>query len=83
MVKVGAVTIGQSPRVDVVPEIKEVTGPGVEFVECGALDDLTLEQVKQLVPKAGDYVLVSRMRDGASVTVAERYVTPLLSKCIK
>ncbi len=83
MVRVGAVTIGQSPRVDVVPEIVEVTGQGIEFVECGALDDFTLEQTKRLAPKAGDYVLVSRMRDGASVTMAERHVTPLLRKCVQ
>ena len=41
MRRVGLVTIGQSPRVDVVPEIKEVLRDvEVEVVECGALECL-------------------------------------------
>lgn len=34
--KVGILTIGQSPRVDVIPEIRDVLGPDVEIVEKGA-----------------------------------------------
>ncbi len=83
VVRVGAVTIGQSPRDDVVPEIREITGTSVEFVECGALDGLSPKQVKQLAPEAGDYVLVSRMRDGTAVTMAERHVMPLLRECFE
>lgn len=83
MVRVGAVTIGQSPRDDVIPEIKEITGPNVEFVECGALDGLSLEQVRRLAPKAGDYVLVTRMRDGMSVTLAERHIILKLRECVQ
>ena len=37
---VGLVTIGQSPRPDVVPDMAEITGPGVEIREAGALDGL-------------------------------------------
>jgi protein AroM len=43
--RVGLVTIGQSPRVDVVPEIKEVLRDvEVEVVECGALDKLSKDE---------------------------------------
>ena len=45
--KVGGITIGQSPRADMVPEILEILGPQVEVVEGGALDGLVL------VTKAG------------------------------
>ncbi len=39
--KVGVVTIGQSPRTDVLPEMKLFWGGEVEVRECGALDDLS------------------------------------------
>ncbi|WP_303884380.1 AroM family protein [Acetomicrobium mobile] len=78
MYKIGAVTIGQSPRSDVIADIRPILGSEVDVVEAGALDGLTKEEIAKLVPKEGDYVLVTRLRDGTSVKVAERYITPLL-----
>ena len=34
----GTVTIGQAPRTDLIPEIKQFLGDGVEILEAGALD---------------------------------------------
>jgi len=59
--KIGAVTIGQSPRVDIVPELKEAIGFDVEIEERGALDGLSLDEVRGFAPEAGDYVLVRRV----------------------
>lgn len=81
--KVGLVTVGQSPRTDVTPTIKEMVGTEVEFIEKGALDGLTKEEVARLAPAAGDYVLVTRMRDGASVKVARKHVFTRIQKCIE
>ena len=78
MYKIGAVTIGQSPRSDVIADIRPILGSEVDVVEAGALDGLTKEEIAKLFPKEGDYVLVTRLRDGTSVKVAERYITPLL-----
>jgi protein AroM len=39
--KIGIITIGQSPRTDVVPEMSALFGEGVEVLECGALDGLS------------------------------------------
>ena len=80
--KVGFITIGQSPRVDVVPEIKPYLGD-VEIIECGALDGLTLEEIKELAPKEGDYVLVSRLRDGTQVRLGREKIVRRLQECIK
>lgn len=80
--KVGFITIGQSPRVDVVPEIKPYLGD-VEIIECGALDGLTLEEIKELGPKEGDYVLVSRLRDGTQVRLSREKIVKRLQECIK
>jgi len=81
--KIGLVTIGQSPRTDVTPTIREALDPEVELVEKGALDGLTKEEIDMFVPAAEDYVLVTRMRDGTSVEVARRHVFPRVQKCVE
>lgn len=78
----GTVTIGQSPRIDVIPELRTILGVGVDVIEAGALDGLTLEEVKRLVPGPGDYVLVTRMADGTAVKIAEKHVLPLMQEKI-
>lgn len=80
--KVGMITIGQSPRVDIIPEMKDILGEDAEIMEAGALDGLTLEEVKAFSPKRGDYVLCTRMSDGAEVVVAKRFILPRVQKCV-
>ena len=80
--KVGMVTIGQSPRVDVVPEMKGILGPRVQVMEAGALDGLSLEEVKKMAPVAGDYILVTLMRDGTPVTIGKSHILPRMQNCI-
>jgi protein AroM len=80
--RIGMVTIGQAPRVDVVPDMAEVLGPGVEIVERGALDDLDAAQIARLAPTGDDEVLVTRLTDGRSVFIAKRHVTPLVQQRI-
>ena len=79
--KIGAITIGQSPRIDVTPEIIGYMGK-VEVLEAGALDGLTKEEIARFKPAEGDYVLTSRLNDGSSVVIAERYILPQLQQCI-
>jgi protein AroM len=51
-------------------------GADVEICEAGALDGLSKEEIAELAPGKGDYVLVTRLADGSSVQVAERHITP-------
>jgi protein AroM len=76
MKKIGAVTIGQAPRTDVMSDIAPILGNDVEIVEAGALDGLSKEEISKFAPAAGDYILVTRLKDGSSVQVAEQYITP-------
>jgi protein AroM len=76
--ELGVVTIGQAPRVDLVPEIRSILHEDVRIIEKGALDGLSVKEVEAFYPGEGDEVLVTRMADGASVTVAERYIYPRL-----
>ena len=65
-----------NPRDDVVPEMVEFLGKGVEIVQAGALDGLTYEEILDFKPDKDDYVLVSRLRDGRSVKFAEGIYCP-------
>ncbi|MDR1058568.1 MAG: AroM family protein [Treponema sp.] len=76
MKKIGTVTIGQAPRTDVISDIAPILGKDVEIVEAGALDGLSKEEIGQFAPVEGDYILVTRLKDGSSVHVAEKYITP-------
>lgn len=80
--KIGAITVGQSPRVDVTEDIMEIFNGKIQLLERGGLDGLTREEIEEFRPKEGDYVLVSRLNDGTSVTFAERHIIPRLQEAI-
>jgi len=82
MTRIGTVTIGQTPRVDVVPEIEGLISGKVEIVEKGALDGLTLGQVKGFKPKKDSDTLVTRLRDGTEVTIDKSYIIPRIQKIV-
>jgi protein AroM len=76
--RVGMITIGQSPRPDVVPEVVALVGRPMTVVEAGALDGLALAEVRRLAPGPTDDTLVTRMQDGVEVHVAKRHIIPRL-----
>lgn len=77
---IGALTIGQSPRTDVIPEIREFFGDA-EILQAGALDGLSRVEIDALAPEAGSGdVLVSRLNDGTWATMAEEKLIPLLQR---
>ncbi len=80
--KIGTLTIGQSPRKDVIPEMLEVLGTGIDIIEKGALDELSLEEVINFQPATTDSTLVTRLRDGTEVKIAKKHVIPRLKNCI-
>jgi protein AroM len=80
--KIGIITIGQSPRTDVVPEMAAFFGEEVEVMERGALDGLTLDEVRSYSPEAGMLHLCTRMRDGSEVVVAKEKLLPKIQEAI-
>jgi protein AroM len=80
--RLGIVTIGQTPRADVLPEMREILGPGVLVVERGALDGLDIRAITQLAPGPDDEVLVTRLRGGTQAFVAHRHVAPRVQACL-
>jgi len=51
---IGMLTIGQTPRDDILPEFQEILGDEFEIIEAGALDGLTLEDVKAIDIRSDD-----------------------------
>jgi protein AroM len=71
------ITIGQSPRPDILDEMRpwwESSGAALDVVERGALDGLSPSQVERLVPRAEDTPLVSRLQDGTEVTLGSGWI---------
>ena len=80
MKKIGMLTIGQSPRDDLIPALMEILGPDIKIVEAGALDDLTIDDVNKIDLKLEDYILVSRMRSGEEIKITKKFVVPRMQK---
>lgn len=80
--KIGAVTIGQSPRVDVTPDILPILGEKVELIQAGALDGLTKEEIQSMTPLDTDYVLVSRLNDGTFAKFGESFILKRMQECV-
>jgi protein AroM len=81
----GLVTIGQSPRTDVLADLAPLLA-GRAFVEHGALDDLDehdSEAFAVVAPESDETPLVSRLRTGASVQIGHRALLPRLEAAIE
>ena len=83
----GLVTIGQSPRDDIVSQMLPLLPSGLDIRQVGALDGLTHEQIAELAPGPQDYVLHTRLRDGQAnelaVSVGREQIESLLQSCLK
>ena len=81
-VRVGLLTIGQSPREDITTEIRPLFLPHIEIVEAGLLDNLSPAEIEQLHPEYEETPLVSRLRDGSQVRLSEQKISALLPEVI-
>ncbi len=79
---VGAITIGQSGRGDIIPEMNEISGKRIEYIEAGALDGFSFHQIEQLKPTEGEHPLITRLKDGRAVKVAKERIIPLVQACV-
>ncbi len=65
------ITIGQSPRPDILDEMRPWwDGLSLDIEEHGVLDGLTPEEIEHLAPGDKDVPLVSRLHDGTEVLLA-------------
>jgi protein AroM len=81
--KIGIVSTGQTPRVDIVPEMRKLWGPDIEVIQAGALDGIGLEEVQQkYAPEKSRDVICTRMGDGSEVVVCKDLLVPGLQRSI-
>lgn len=85
--RIAFVTIGQSPREDIVPEVLALAGLGlgeVEAREYGALDGLDEAGIAAGAPRQREPVLFTRLTDGRRVRIGAgflaRRLEPLLHR---
>jgi protein AroM len=74
----GLVTIGQSPRDDVMPQMMPYLPDNVDIRQAGALDGLDNDELAELAPDLDGYVLHTRLRDGSSITVGREQIVSLV-----
>jgi protein AroM len=82
MKKIGILTIGQSPRPDVIGEFLRVLGRDYEIIERGALDDYSVEELRSRKVASGERILVTKLRDGEEIKVSHDLVISNLQKGI-
>lgn len=80
--KIGLLTIGQSPRDDILAELRPLLHPGLEIIEAGALDDLSEQEISRLSAEKEDLPLVSRLANGRKVILSREKILSRLQEKI-
>ena len=81
---IGVITIGQSPRIDIISEFVQVMGYTPRIVERGLLDGLPSEEIAALRPRrATSQTLVSRLQNGAEVKLSEWRIRKMMPLAIR
>ncbi|MGH2407170.1 MAG: AroM family protein [Candidatus Limnocylindrales bacterium] len=78
--RVGVLTIGQSPRPDLLEPLRVRLPADVAIIEAGALDGHSPDD---LPARAGAYPLTTRWRDGSPATVDEAFLSPLVQTALE
>jgi protein AroM len=81
MLRFGLVTIGQSPRPDVLASML----PGdahSRILELGALDGLSRDEIDQFQPRSSETPFVTRLADGSEVLVSKDRLMPRIQLAI-
>ena len=78
---IGVLTIGQSPRPDLVDLLWQVLPDGCQVEETGALDGLSASLIPPI--SEGVYPLTTRLQDGSSVMVEESFLLPRLQQALE
>lgn len=75
---VGMLTIGQAPRDDVVPAMREFLPEGLLIPQRGALDGLSKREIAAYTVDEGETGIVTKLKDGSSVLLSHRKILPAM-----
>ncbi len=76
--RLGVLTLGQTPRDDVLPTLRAFLGDAVQLIERGALDGLDAAGLDAYRARPGEPVLETRLRGGAPIGLSKALLTPRL-----
>jgi len=80
---VAMLTVGHSPREDIIPELRNLLNPKIEIIHRGALDKFSLEEVvSRFSPSDGEATMVSRLSNGEMGTFSAAKVMPFIQASI-
>jgi protein AroM len=82
LLRVAFVGVGQTPRMDVVPEILAQLDLPIAATEFGVLDGLTDAQIAELAPRGAEQSLATRLSDGTNVVVSKPRVGERLARIL-
>ena len=71
----GVILIGQSPRPDIVTQLRAVLGPELEIEVRGALDGVPRAEIDTFTPKGSHDTLYTRLPGGEEVIISKKEVT--------
>jgi len=80
---VGAVTMGQTPRDDIVPELAAALGEDCQIEQVGVLDGLSAAEIESQGGRFGRGRIVTRLRNGDEVRVKGSFVTRRFKQCVE
>ena len=76
------ITLGQTPRDDLVPEIVDALSRPVAVTELGALDGVERAEIDRLAPGEDDRALVTRLRDSSQAVIAKSWLVRRLQELL-
>ncbi len=78
MTTIGFATIAQSPRDDVVPNMRRLLPEGIRIAERGCLDGLARPGIDALGPEPGEVGIVARLKEGGSTLLSHHKLMPVM-----
>jgi len=82
MQTIGFATIAESPRDDVVPDIRRMLPPEIRVVERGNLDGLSPAEGAALGPEPGEVGIVARLQAGGETLLSHTKILPRMQRLV-
>lgn len=82
MQTIGFATIAESPRDDVVPDIRRMLPPDIRIAERGNLDGLSPAEIADLAPAAGEVGIVARLKAGGETLLSHQKILPRMQRLV-
>ena len=80
--KIVALTIGHSPRNDIVQELEDICNAKYEIVQCGGLDGIEEEEILDMQSKIDtEEFLITKINSGKMVKVPREFAVNRMKNC--